>query len=313
MSLPTRAPIREGQEITSSGLDAQYDGFATGSQDIGPANVREFAIDLPNIPDAEGEAGDGVVFRRAASTTIGTGSIDHSSAVSVASYGGATYPAVHPIEDGAGNPTPLSFGLTGWSVTSGDILRVYWDISARPRFTANGGDQSPGVLAPYGVELGVWASASTTTAGDGLFAWLFYLEWDITSNALSNWVPVPGQTDFEDTIVPGVYGGPVAETAATSPIAPWIDYDPDMQRGQLDTLSISLPIRWRGVSGTYFYVPVTNQTVYGIRVVVAGVAHAYTDGTVNYWRWAPSVHDSGATYLQYTCGGLTAILHKGVV
>lgn len=315
MSLPTRPAVREGTDITSAGLDAQYDGFATGSLDINATNLREFAVDLPNLPDAQGEAGQGVVLKRAAATTIGTGSMDHSTAVTVASYGGATFPTPHVVEDGAGNPTPLALGASGWSMAAGDVLRVYWDLSVRPRFTETMAGASPGPLAPYGVELDVWGSPSTTTAGDGQFAWLIWLQWDVTDNTLTNWVPVPNQSDF-DQAIPGVlgsYGDEVPLTAATSPVAPWIDYDDDARLGQIDGISLGLPIRWRGVSGAYFYVPVTGVTVYGLRIVIAGVAHARNSGGINYWSWAPTVHDGGDTYLQYTSGGLTAILHRGVI
>ena len=313
MSLPTRPAVREGTPITSAGLDAQYDAFATGSADVNADNLREFALDLPNLPDAQGEAGDGVVLKRAASAVIGTGSMDHSTAVSVPSYGGVTFPTPHVVEDGAGNPTPLVLGASGWSMTTGDVLRVYFDLSVRPRYTETGSGQSPGPLAPYGVELDVWGSPSTTTAGDGMFAWLLWLQWDVTDNTLTNWVPVPNQSDFDQLIQLGVYGDEVPLTAATAPVAPWIDYDDDARLGQIDGISLGLPIRWRGVSGAYFYVPVSGVTVYGLRVVIAGVAHAWNTGGKNYWRWAPTVHDGGDTYLEYTSGGLTAVLHKGVV
>jgi hypothetical protein len=146
-----------------------------------------------------------------------------------------------------------------------------------------------------------------------MFAWLLWLQWDVTDNTLTNWVPVPNQSDFDQLIQLGVYGDEVPLTAATAPVAPWIDYDDDAQRGQVDGISLGLPIRWRGVSGAYFYVPVSGVTVYGLRVVIAGVAHAWNTGGVNYWRWAPTVHDDGDTYLEYTSGGLTAILMKGMV
>jgi len=315
MSLPTRPAVREGTDITSAGLDAQYDGFATGSTDINAANLREFAVDLPNLPDAAGEAGQGVVLKRAAAATIGTGSMDHSTAVTVASYGGVTFPTPHIVEDGAGNETPLALGASGWAMSSGDVLRVYWDLSVRPRITKTGAGQSPGPLAPYGVELDVFGSGSTTTAGDGQFAWLIWLQWDVTSAALLNFVPVPGQSNFDQAIpgVPGSFGDELPLTAATSPVAPWIDYDDDARLGQIDGISRANVILWRGVSGAYFYVPVTAGTVYGLRIVIAGVAHARNSGGINFWSWAPTVHDGGDTRLEYTSGGLTAILHRGVV
>ena len=315
MSLPTRPALREGALVTSAGLDAQFDGFATGSLDINEENLREFAIDLPQLPDAKGEAGQGVILKRAAATVIGTGAMTHGSPVSVASYAGATFPTPHPVEDGAGNPTPLSLGASGWAMGSGDVLRVYYDLSVRPRFTETMSGQSPGVLSPYGVELDVFGSPSTTTAGDGMFAWLLWLQWDITDNTLTNWVPVPNQSDF-DQAIPGVlgsYGDEVPLSASTCPVPPWIDYDDDAERGQIRGISLGLPIRWRGASGCYFYIPVSNVTVYGLRVVIAGVAHARNSGGINYWSWAPTVADGGDTYLEYTSGGLTAILHRGVV
>lgn len=308
-----RPSVREGTEITAAAVNAQFAAFTAATTDIDADNLREFAVDLPQLPDAAGESGDGVVFRRGASVQIGNGDLLHTSPVTVASYAGATFPSPHVVEDGAGNPTPLVLGASGWALAAGDVLRVYWDLSVRPRYTETGSAQSPGVLAPYGIELDVWGSPSTTTAGDGMFGWLMWLQWDITDNTLTNWVPVPSQSNFTAVIQPGVYGDELPKTAATTPIPPWIDYDEDQQRGQLDTLSVSLPIRWRGVSGAYYYVPTSGVTVYGLRLVIAGVAHAWNYNGVNYWRWAPTVADDGATYIEYTSGGLTALLHKGVV
>ncbi len=299
MSRIYRPRIEPGSSVDAADLDARFADFDQAGA-LSAVNLRDGAVDLPQLKTTN------FFCKNAARGAIGINDLYHASPNTLASYTGGTFPTPTPVADGGGTATPLALGA-GWSMVAGDILRVYWDLSVRPRYldTAGGG---PGRLAPNTVTLGVFGSASTTTIGDNGHAWLAWLEWDITSASLTNFVPVEGQSAFTSALDGSHYGALLSLTRATTAIPCWTDWD-DAQEGQITGVQKTNSILWRGVSGTYYYVPTGPVTIYGIRVVIAGIAHAFSIGSANLYAWDANVGGADQ-YLEYTGGGITAIQHR---
>jgi hypothetical protein len=209
----------------------------------------------------------------------------------------------HPIEDGAGNPTDMSFGA-GLTIANGEVLRVYWNLSAQATQGSNW--NAAGSLGYHEFNNGSGGSTKTDTWGG---SWVFYLEWDVTSSARANYVPVPGQGDFKTT-VGSYYGDSLSSTQATSVMPSGLRYAELPTNGLLPRPSSASTQRWRGISGAWYYprtVP-SSLVVYGIRVVVKGVLHPYRSGSVNYLVH-DTVYSNGAS-LDYNGGNLAVLKHR---
>jgi hypothetical protein len=297
MSRIVQVPVEPGDPIAAADLNNRFNAFSQAGA-VNQFNLRDAAIDLAHFKTTD------FLCRLSSSTNIGKSDLFHAAPVSVASYTGATYPTPHPVQDGAGNPTPLSFGLTGWTVTPDEILRIYWDLSVRPRYSGtpwtNAGSIGSIILAPGG--------ASHTVASNAT-CWAAWLEWDITSNALSTWAPVTYQGSWSSQFA-GRYGEQLNNTTATTAIPAWIQHVLSGDQGSVGAGSrVDHRHFWRGVSGTYYLTPAGNTTIYGIRVVLAGLYHPFNNGGNNYLTVDPNQGGAGQT-LEYTGGGLGAVVHR---
>lgn len=297
MSRIVQVPVEPNDPIEAADLNSRFNAFNQPGA-LNAANLRDAAIDLAHFKTSD------FMCRLSASANIGKNDLFHAAPVSVASYTGATYPTPHPVQDGAGNTTPLTFGLTGWTVTPNEIMRVYWDLSVRPRYSgtpwANVGSLGYLTLAPGG--------APHVVATNGT-CWAAWLEWDITSNALANWVAVTNQGNWSSQFG-GRYGEKLNATTATTAIPAWIQHVLSAEQGTIGAGSrVDHRHFWRGVSGTYYLMPASNVTIYGIRVVLAGLFHPYKTGGSNYLTVDPAQGGANQT-LEYTGGGLGAVVHR---
>lgn len=280
--------INAGDSIDATDLNNRFTAYSQpGALDV--ANHGAASIDLPQV------RGNQLITIDSQRVVLGTGSYDHSSVESIPSY--STSPA-GLVEVGGGS-TRLNFGLTGWTVTSGDILRVYWDIGARPYVTGR----------PYGApNLGTLAiddgAGGQFDINDCLACWVLHLEMDTTDATLANFVPVPGQTDFQAG-TPAF--GNLSDCAAMTVVPAYLEYSAQGNANEGATSARTLlDMRWGGVSGAYWYTPSGSQTIYGLRIVAHGIYHAKRTVTQNRLELFTAV--GGLTqYLELTNGQLSAV------
>jgi len=280
--------IDAGESIDATDLNNRYTAYnQPGALDV--ANHGAASIDLPQV------RGNQLITVDSKRVVLGTGVWDHSSVQSIPS---ATASPATPAEVGGGS-TRLDFGLTGWTITSGDILRVYWDIGARPYIT--GRPYATPNLGALAIDNGAGGSFDLN---DCLACWVLHLEMDTTDATLANFVPVPGQTDFQ-TGTPAF--GNLSQTAATTVVPAYLEYSAEGNAVEGATNArTTLDMRWGGVSGAYWFTPSGSQTIYGLRIVAHGIYHAKRSGTQNRLELYTAV--GGVTqYLELTQGQLSAV------
>ena len=295
MSRITDGPIQDGDTLNAASLN---DRFASYNQtDLNQFNHRDAAHDLPQF------APTNWLLTHAQEQAIGLNDWKHSSSVTVAGQTAAVPVDPHPIEDGAGNPSVMSFG-SGLTIFNSEVLRVYWNLSVNATQGSNW-DQA-GSLGYYEFTNAPNPATKADTWGG---CWVFYLEWDITSAARTNFEPVTGQGPFKTTI--GSYRGePLTNMESSSVVPAGLRFANEPSNGFLPNASFESSQRWRGISGAWFY-PRTQPAaivVYGLRVVVKGVMHPFKTGGVNYL-----VHDviySNGASLAYNGGNLAVLKHR---
>ena len=294
MSRINRAPVLPGDTIAAANLNTRFTDFVQpGGLNI--ANTRDGAFDLPQMKTTA------FLGKKFAAANLGKIDLLHVAPVVVASYTGATNPTAHIVENGAGTPTVLSLGAAGWTLTSADVFRVYWDLSVKATYS--------GTPWTGGGAIGDFTIPPATQVSTSASVWLAWLEWDITSNALGTWAAVPGQSRFSTNYTGARYGDRLTSTNATTVIPIWIQRADAGKDGALNVGSrVTNSFGWKGVSGTYYYLPGGNVTVYGLRVVVAGIAHPHHTAGANYLTWDPNQGGAGQT-LEYTSGAISAIQH----
>jgi len=293
MSRITDGPIVSADALDAASLNTRFASYT--QTDLNQFNHRDAAHDLPQFQT-------GWLLTHAQEQLIGLNDWRHTSTVTV--NGMTAMPAnPHPIEDGAGNPTDMSFGA-GLTIANGEVLRVYWNLSAKATQGSNW--NAAGSLGYYNFNNAPNPDTKEDSWGG---CWVFYLEWDVTSSARANYVPVPGQGDFKTT-VGSYYGDSLASTQATSVMPSGLRYAELPDNGSLPNPSSASTQRWRGISGAWYYPRTTPSSlvVYGIRVVVKGVMHPYRSGSVNYLVH-DTVYSNGAS-LDYNGGNLAVLKHR---
>lgn len=292
MSRIPQAPVQPGDIATAAAENARFDAFSLPSA-IDAANVRDAAFDLPQF-------GTGCIMLHSTSEALGTGDWRHSSPNTVASFGGAGAATKNPVLDAVGAETYI--GPIAWTMAVGDILRVYFDLSVRPRYEVSSWLASTD--GKYWINDGAGGSHA---AWDGGHCWLFSLQWDITSAALVNWVEVSGQTAYGATAGART-GGQLSDSPASFPVPAWVHTTHDLDRGRMTSIPLfdAYGVRWTSVSGTWYYVPAAPITIYGLRVVIHGLYHGGQATNVNYLLVDPAVEDP-TVFLEYDAGQITAL------
>ena len=294
MSRITDGPIIAGDALDAASLNTRFASYT--QTDLNAFNHRDAAHDRPQFAES------GWLLTHAQSQDIGLNNWKHSSSVTV--NGMTVMPAdPHPIEDGAGNVSEMSFGA-GLSVGAGEVLRAYWNLSAKATQGSNW-NAATGSLGYYELPDGSGGHRKTDTWGG---CWVFYLQWDITSAARTNYVAVPLQSDFK-TAVGAYYGAPLSSTLASSVMPSGLRYATDPDAGTVPNVSTESTQRWRGISGAWYYPRDAGaQVIYGLRVVVKGVMHPYQLAGVNYLVH-DTVYSDGAS-LDYNGGNLAVLKHR---
>jgi len=285
MSRITDGPVRDGDALNAASLNDRFSSYT--QTDLNQFNARDASHDLPQFTP-------GWVVTHTQSQLLGATSFKHSSTTTV--NGMTAMPAAATAITGT-----MSFGA-GLTVAVDEILRVYWNLSVKPNPGSNWNTAGSHGFYTFPATGGSTRAASTWGA-----VWAFYLEYDLTSSALTNFQTVTGQGDFTGTIGPE-YGNQLNDCQATSVVPADLRYA-DPLNGELDGASNQGNVKWRGISGSW-YLPrtVSAQTVYGLRVVVKGIMHPWSVGTTNYLVHDPT-YSTGAS-LEYTSGNLSVLKQR---
>jgi len=301
MSRLTQGPILDGDTIDAASLNDRFTQYSQAGA-LNSFNTRDQAFDLPQFESGTdrflvgGMAGGGTA-------AIGYPDFTHSA---YNTYTGQTTGASpYVVQDSTPANTVLSLGAAGFTLSADDILRVYWDLSVRPRWTGSRPWLGGALFFTFPHTGG---GGSTENVFSGYGCWAFWLQWDVTSNALANFVNVPGQGDF-NTVVTGVRGGnALSNCKSTSVLQNVVEYAAAADEGKVVSPAENV-VGWSSVDGAWHYAQGTgSQTVYGLRVVFSGPFGAYNDGTDNYLVRADDA--AAAARLDYNGGALQALLMR---
>ena len=294
MSRINRAPVTDGTVIDATDLNDRYSDFT--QTDLNQFNHRDAAHDLPQFSKS------GFMLQQAARTAIGNPSWKHATFNSVPAT--VAPPAFAVVSDAALLPTVLNTGASGWTVTTDDVLRIYWDLTVRPDYELGNTpwlNSGSGCFYTFGD-----GGAGTVGVNGGGACWAFWLQWDITDNTLTNWVDVPGQDRFNDTVTT-LTGTSLDNTQATSVLSAFNETASLPSNGTIPSGKLERRRGWTSVSGAWHYTPPSGtRTVYGVRVVFTGVLRPFNNGGVNYLVYDPPAADSGNTKLDYNAGSINA-------
>lgn len=251
MPLVVNTPVEVGTSINAVALDLKNTVIETClNSGVDDRNVRHEGLDLPQFVRSQGGQ-SGIVTVRAEQQTNGC------------AFGNGTYYPMHAtvnfLEIAHDSGTRLSFGAGGVDMEVGDIIRCYF-----------------GVMVDLITATAQWPTSTYRQNP----CWIVYMQWDITSNALTNWEAPPKQTDFDVTFTdgPGVldavggkteYSTSNTGTHATIPIEHIAYSSPAAGDEIYQNTTPESSSRYRA----YYYKNVTQSTitVYGLRLVIDGL------------------------------------------
>jgi len=299
-----RPPVLPGDPANAAQLNAAYTDFSQlGAVD--QLNTRDSGFDLAHFQAPA--TGNGPVIIRSDSANVGTGDIYHSaSPVAPASIAA---PPTKTVVSGV-----LSYGANGQVLADGQVLRVYYNLAVRPKYGGTPWD-SPGALGQYDVPVTTGPPPNVFISDNAHF-WLVQLEWDITSSALINWIPVDGAGNFNGVVVAGRTGDSLQTMRGCACVPAWnLTYN-RWRDGEVPGPTPSIEDRrigWSSASTGYVLLknPLTSRTIYGLRLVIHGIYHPYRDATTNYAVLDVNLVSGGNTAeMEYDQGNITAIFMR---
>jgi hypothetical protein len=299
LSRINRAPVSPGDTVDATPLNAAYTDFAQTAA-LDQFNTRDSAFDLAHLKTSSTGA---LMLLDVREQAVGTGDILHAAPASVSSaVAGPATPSV--VTGGAGSV--LSYGGSGLAMQAGMVLRVYSSLGVRPRYTGTPwANSAPDALGQYDVLDG---SGGSTVLSLGAHFWIVQLQWDITSSALINWVPVSNAGNFQSVVVSGLYGQSLQTMRGCACVPAWNLMWSQWRNG--DALAagsmLDRTIGWYGAPINYVLLNNASRTVYGLRLVVHGIYHSYRDTNTNYAVLDVNV----AGTLQYDQGNITSMLFR---
>ncbi len=300
MSRINRARIVDGDQATAASLNDRFDDF-TQPNEVNQFNLRDSAVDLPQIQKSPKFQAPFIQ-----TDVLGKSDMLHAAPVSVGATGSTPYSFPHVIQDGAANPTIASYGSGGLSLTVGDVLRIYWSLSVRADLSSSPWDDGFQFNTIAGT--GGGGNLDVSTSAGCFVAWL---QWDVTSNSLTNWTEVPGQSDFK-TALGSYHGSTLQLCQATTVIPLWSYWLRNLNNGDASagTTAETKAMGWRGISGAWHYPAAGSVTVYGLRVVLLGVMHPQrvSAGAAN--TLVLDIGPAASVDLEYTGGRLVTLVNK---
>lgn len=266
MSRIERERVVAGDTVTATNLNDTYNDYAQSGgivSGLDERNVRDQAFDLPHCTNLS-------IVKNQKTSLLGNAGLTGGGSPTTLTSATVT-PVLHPVQTSGGTQTILDLSSSPWTIGTADILRVWWNLSVYSEFTGTPW-LSAGAKGLYAVN----ATAGAPFAiSDGLHCWLVYLEWDITSSGLTNWEPVSGQL-APTTTYDGNEGVRLSDMAASSVISPWALHSFAFGDGgtmPAGNTGSSENHGWFANYGMWAHAPGAAVTVYGIRVIIAGLVH----------------------------------------
>lgn len=295
MSRIDRDRVVPGETTDAATLNSTYADY-TQTAALDESNTRDQAFDLPHFTNVP-------LIHNTKTALLGNAGMVHTTTpTTVASS--TVSPGHHVVQNSGGTNTFLDFSSTPWSVTTDDVLRVWWNLSVITTYT---GSPWNGASAKGRYTIDDTA-AGTVVLSDGMHCWLAYLEWDTTNATLTNWEPVTGQ-QAPTGVIGSDTGVQLQHLAGASVISPWnITSFAYAVEGEMPPAAQGTGVDhgWFGHYGMYVVAPTSNVTVYGLRLVLTGLmhpAHLSTGDDENALVFDYNV----AGTLKYIGGRLTAV------
>jgi len=293
-----RERITPGTSLTAADLNARYNDYVQVGV-INEENTRDGAVDVPHLP------ADATVLNTA-HEAINANDIYHTAFSTV----GMTL---------AGAPTPtevgrLNLSASPWSVGPNSILRIYGSLQCKGFIENDPNNVTPIHDGMFTIQN--YPAATAVNLSLGAHVWIVQLQWDITSAGLTNWVPVPGGSDFQSQFKPNLYGTDVATLQGCAMTQAYWSGAEDWRPGARAAGTTNTTFRgtgWKNVPVTFSHFnPASTYTLYGLRLVVHGVYHpAHTGSTnglvldYNFGAWGNARTNPPA--FNYSNGSLSAI------
>ncbi len=270
MSRITRARIEAGESLTSADLNNRYSDYTQTNLNLD--NAADGSIDYQQLPSSS-------VLKAVQQQALGTGDVQHTSVQTVlrTTSGPGTATIVAPALGFALN------GSSGFTLATNDVIRVYITYQCRGMLNSH----NPNVLTTMGTitfQERPTSGGATTTCNLGAMAWLFQLQWDITSSGLTGWAQLPNQNNLQSQwSSTSKYGAAVSDLAGTAFVPAWWSGGMYWDNGRHNNSDFhSRNTGWRAVTLTWVYKNTGSPvTVYGLRTVARGLYHPYNDGSNN--------------------------------
>jgi hypothetical protein len=302
MSRIQRPRVVSGETIDATSLNNTYDDYSQAGA-LNADNTREQAFDIVHFSNTP------IVLNTKTSPLGNIGMLHVAPETTVTHTTTIGSPVHHVVQDSGGTETILNLGASGWSLSAGEVLRVWWDLSVEPTVTGtpwNGASAKGRYSVPHSP-----GSGSSVNITDGNHCWVGYLEWDITDNTLSNFVAVPDQTSFGTSFSAGTEkGGFINECSSTSIISAWSVFSfGNADEGTSADQGIYQSQGYFGCHSMWAYPATGAVTVYGVRVVITGIMHPahITSSERNVLIYDVNVTGS----LTYKGGRISAIQMRG--
>jgi hypothetical protein len=272
MSRIERGRVEPGETTDATTLNNTYADYTQGSA-LNTSNTRDQAFDIAHFADSGGP------IKYAGQAHLGNTSLptEASAATTTVSSASSSAPATpHIVQTSAGSATFLNLSSNAWSVTSGDVLRVWWHLNCKPKYTGTPWTASG---AKGKIKFPTVGGGADTETTDSMHCWVAYLQWEKTSSSLANWQDVPGQDDFL-TAIDSQVGSKLADTSSTTVIPAWLVFgNKNSAGGEINTTGVQHILGYNAAYGMFAYDVVTNATIYGLRVVIRGLMHPQHDSS----------------------------------
>jgi len=310
MSRITTPPVEAGQTTNATTLNNTYNDYSQAGA-LNADNTRDQAFDLPHFDNVT------IIRDFQAPVTLGNSQMLHIAPFPApVAADTASPPTLTTVATTAGTPTLIDWSADPWTLSPGECLRVWWNLSVYIEEPAGSPWLTAGVLGLY--VLPRIGGGPDVTISDGMHCFLAYLQWDITDATLTNWVAVPGQSDPSVNIGGTGYDGFwLNELNASTCIGAWaLTGDGFPRDGKLDAANpqTGWTHGWYGLHGMYVHAPAggtSPTTIYGIRIVITGILHpAHTAGGRNLLIYDYTLGSAASIELVYTSGRLQAIRQR---
>jgi hypothetical protein len=307
MSRIVRNRVGPGDTIDATTLNDTYDDYSQSAA-LDGSNTREQAFDIVHFSNAP------IILNSKTSILGNAGMLHQSPETTVTHTTSIGTPVAHAVQDSGGTETPLDLGSTGWSLSTGDVLRVWWNLSVEPEVSGTPWNNAS-AYGRYSIPQNP-GSATSVNITDGLHCWVARLEWDITDNTLTNWTAVPDQSAFTQSFNGGAdKGGYLNRMAASTVISAWSVFSAGIASEGASN-SVTTPNYgvyksqgYFGVDSMWAYPATGSVTVYGIRVVITGLMHPAHVASPDRNILLYDVNVSGS--LNYKGGRISAVQMRG--